>query len=192
MKRARQGVFKGEGILRVVFDPDLGLCVELGDKKVDNEVYGFGPTQDFVRAMEKEISFQIRNMGGLSEHPTLRKVHKRFRRGLKKRNQVSVEPKTSKIVWGSFPEDPYVALEEVGKILGLTESELNFFLALLTKAEDGHLCFHVGNTRLEFSNYSFDEKEVVLEVEVEKEKTTSSVKYRLSAGDNYELKGDTE
>lgn len=66
--------------------------------------------------------------------------------------------------------------------MGLSESQLDFLLALLVKADGGHLCFHVGNAHVEFSNYSFDEKEIVLEVEVEKEKTVSSVKYRLNAG----------
>ena len=82
MCRTRSEQFKEERILSVVFDPDLGLCGWLGDKRIDNEVYGFGPRQDFIRAVSKEMRFQIRNMGGLGEHSTLRRVHRRFRQGL--------------------------------------------------------------------------------------------------------------
>jgi len=85
MCRTRSKEFRTERILSVVLDPG-GLGVELGDEKVDGEVYGYGPTQDFIRAVAKEIRFQIRNtVGGLGEHSTLRRVHKRFRQGLQKR-----------------------------------------------------------------------------------------------------------
>jgi len=87
MFRTRSREFKGEGILRVVFDADLGLCVELGDEKFDDEVYGYGPTQDFIKAVAKEIRFQAGNTGDLGEHPTLRRVHRRFRKGLEKRQR---------------------------------------------------------------------------------------------------------
>jgi len=175
--------FRKERILSVLFEPDLGLCVELGDEEIDNEVYGYGPTQDFIRAVAKEIRFQIRNTGGLGEHSTLRRVHRKFRQGLEKRRQVCScalnESPTTKFASVSLPEDPYLALEEVRKILGLSEKQLDFLLALLWKADDGHLDFHVGNVCVEFFNRSFDEKEIVLDIEVERENTTHSVKYLL-------------
>jgi hypothetical protein len=71
-----------EKILCVVFDPDLGLCVELGDKKIDKEVYGYAPTQDFIRALAKEIEFQIGNTGDVGGDSTLGRVQKRFRKSL--------------------------------------------------------------------------------------------------------------
>jgi len=179
MCRTRSEQFKEEGILSVVFDPDLGLCGWLGDKRIDNEVYGFGPRQDFVRALEGEIRFQIGNMGGLGEHSTLRRVYRRFRQGLEKRCQVFEESPTSKIAWGSFSEDPYVALEEVRKLLGLSENQLDFLLALLGKADDGYLHFHVGNVCVDFFNRSSDEKEMVLEIDVENGNMTHSLKYLL-------------
>ena len=85
MSRTKSKEFKEERILSVVFDKELGLCGWLGDKRIDGEVYGFGPRQDFIRALTKEMKFQIRNMGGLGEHPTLRRVLKRFQQGLEKR-----------------------------------------------------------------------------------------------------------
>jgi len=105
---------------------------------------------------------------------------------------VSNESPISRTGWASFPENPHVALQEVSKILGLSENELDLLLALLGKADDGYLQFHQGNISIDFFNRSLDEKEIILEVEVEKEKTTSSVKYSLSAGDNCGLSGDTE
>jgi len=188
-----------ERILSVVLDPG-GLGVELGDEEVDNEVYGYGPTQDFIRAVAKEIRFQIRNTGGLGEHSTLRRVHRRFQRGLEKRGKVCCgknggkircftrsgdEPKinsespTSRIAGGSFPEDPYVALEEVSRMLGLSESEVRLLLTLLGKADDGYLSFHLGNICIEFINRSFDEKGMILDIDVEKGNMSHSVKYLL-------------
>lgn len=37
MCRIRSEELKNERILSVVFNQDLGLCVELGDEKIDNE-----------------------------------------------------------------------------------------------------------------------------------------------------------
>jgi hypothetical protein len=85
MSRTRSKEFREEEILSVVFDNELGLCGWLGDKRIDNAVYGFGPRQDFIRALENKIKFQIRNMGGLSEHPILRRVVRRFQQGLEKK-----------------------------------------------------------------------------------------------------------
>ena len=84
MCSARSEQFEKERILSVVFDQGLGLCVELGDEKLDEGVYGYGPTQDFIRAVAREISFQIRNTGDIEEHPTLRKVQRRLRQGQEK------------------------------------------------------------------------------------------------------------
>jgi len=69
-------------ILSVVFYSDRGLCVELGAEKLDNDgIYGYSPTEDFVKALEKEIAFQIENaISGRRTHSTLRNVHKRFQR----------------------------------------------------------------------------------------------------------------
>ena len=50
------------------------------------------------------------------------------------------------------------------------------------KTDDGHLSFHVGNVRAEFYvNYSMldDKKGIILEIEVEKERTTHSATYRI-------------
>lgn len=85
MSKIRSKKFREERILSVVFDHELGLCGWLGDMRIDSEVYGFGPRQDFIWALAKEMKFQIRNMGGLGEHPTLRRVLKRFQQGLDKR-----------------------------------------------------------------------------------------------------------
>lgn len=82
MCKTRPEQFVKERIISLMFNPNLGLCVELGDEKIDNEVYGYGPTQDFNKAVGKEIRFQIGNTGKLSGHPTLRSVHKRFQQGL--------------------------------------------------------------------------------------------------------------
>lgn len=95
------------------------------------------------------------------------------------RSEQREEKPMSQIHWASFPEDPYVALEEVRKILGLSENQLNFLLALLAKADDGHLHFHVGNVCIDFFNRSFDEKEIVLDIEVEKGNMARSAKYLL-------------
>lgn len=95
------------------------------------------------------------------------------------RSKQSKEASTCQISWASFPEDPYVALEEVRKMLGLSENQLDFLLALLAKADDGHLHFHVGNVCVDFFNRSFDEKEIVLDIEVEKGNIAHSVKYLL-------------
>jgi len=35
--------------------------------------------------LAKEIRFQIWNSGGIGEHPTLRRVHRRFRQGLERK-----------------------------------------------------------------------------------------------------------
>lgn len=71
--------FEGERILSVVFYPDLGLCIELGDEKIDKEVYGYRATQDFIEAVAKEVGFHIENtILGPEGHPTLRKVQRRF------------------------------------------------------------------------------------------------------------------
>ena len=75
MARAKQ--LKRKRILSLVCDFDLGLCLELGDENVDNEVYGFAPTHDFVKALEREIRFQTGNVGKLDKHPTLRRVIER-------------------------------------------------------------------------------------------------------------------
>lgn len=101
------------------------------------------------------------------------------------REMKSKEASLCRFSWASFPEDPYAALEEVRKMLGLTENELDTLLALLWKADDGHLHFHVGNVCIAFFNRSFDEKEIVFDIEVEKEKIASSVKYKLCAEDGY-------
>jgi len=45
-------------ILNLLFYPDLGLRVELGDEKIDKEVYGYGPTQDFVEVAENKLVFK--------------------------------------------------------------------------------------------------------------------------------------
>ena len=87
MSKARSEEFVEEGILSVVFDRELGLCGWFGDERIDNALYGFGPRQDFLRALEKEMKFHMRNMGGLSEHPILRRVFARFQQGLKKRGE---------------------------------------------------------------------------------------------------------
>ena len=91
----------------------------------------------------------------------------------------SKEPSICQISWASFPEDPYVALEEVRKMLGLSENQLDFLLALLAKADDGHLHFHVGHVCIDFFNRSFDEKEIVLDSEVERGNMARSAKYLL-------------
>jgi len=184
MFRTNSKEFEEEKILSVVFDRDLGLCIELGDEKLDDDgIYGYAPTQVFVEMLKKEIEFHLGNtIGGLSEHPTLRRIHRRFLQGLEKRRQLSNEPPTSKIAWSSFPEDPHVALKEVGKMLGLGEDQLALLLALLARTDDGHLCFHVGNVRAEFFiNYSIldDKKGIVLEIEVERDEVTHSVTYRI-------------
>lgn len=80
-----------EKILCVVFDPDLGLCVELGDKKIDKEVYGYGRTEDFIKALGKEIEFQIGNTGDIGGGSTLRKVQERFRQGLAREGESQKE-----------------------------------------------------------------------------------------------------
>lgn len=69
-------------ILSVVFDPDLGLCVELGDEEVDKEICGYGPKDEFLETVNKEIKFQIGNtIGGCKIHPTLKKVDRRLQKG---------------------------------------------------------------------------------------------------------------
>lgn len=90
MCRTRSEQFKEERILSVMFDRDLGLCIELGDEKIDDDgIYGYAPTQGFIKALKKEIEFHIENtLGILSEHPTRRRVYRRFRQGLEKRHPV--------------------------------------------------------------------------------------------------------
>jgi len=78
----RRSWFKGEKVLSVMVDDDLGVCVEFGDEKVDSETFGFAPTRAFMEALEKEIRFQMRNAGGMGGCPTLRRVYERFRRCL--------------------------------------------------------------------------------------------------------------
>ena len=76
MCKTRSEQSKKEGILSVVLYSDLGLCVELGDEKIDDDgIYGYAPTQGFIKALKKEIEFHVENtIGSLSEHPTLRRV----------------------------------------------------------------------------------------------------------------------
>ena len=75
MCRTRFAQFGKEGILGVVLYSDLGLCVEFEDEKVDDEIYGYAPTQDLIKALKREIEFHIENtISSLSEHPTLRRV----------------------------------------------------------------------------------------------------------------------
>jgi hypothetical protein len=91
MSRKRSMQFEKEVIMKVVFDSDLGLTVELGDENIDNETYGYAPTQDFIGAVENEIRFQIENtIGGLSKNPTLRNAYGRFRKALDEKNQRSL------------------------------------------------------------------------------------------------------
>lgn len=74
-----------EKVISIVFNSDLGLCVELGDREVDGEVYGYGPTQNFILAVIKEIWLHTRNtIGNLDTHPTLKRVHERLQKGVKK------------------------------------------------------------------------------------------------------------
>lgn len=71
-----------EVILSVIYVEDIGsLHVELGDEKLDDRVYGCAPTESFIKALAKEISFHIKDtFGDLIEDPTLVRVHKRFTR----------------------------------------------------------------------------------------------------------------
>lgn len=71
--------------MSVVLNSDLRLCVEFGDIDMDGEVYGYGPTQNFIRAVIKEIWIHTRNtIGNLDTHPTLKIVHERLQEGVKK------------------------------------------------------------------------------------------------------------
>jgi hypothetical protein len=78
--------FKKQNILCVVFDDVLGLCLELGDKEIDNEIYGFSPTQKFRQAITEEVRFHIQNTGDIAKHATLRKVDARLQRARKRDN----------------------------------------------------------------------------------------------------------
>jgi hypothetical protein len=98
MSRTRSKEFREQGILSLVIDKELGLCSWLGDERIDDALYGFGPRQDFIRALEKEMKFQIRNMGSLSEHQILRRVVERFQQGLYERWKDTMRRKLTKIL----------------------------------------------------------------------------------------------
>jgi len=77
----------------------------------------------------------------------------------------------------AFPEDPYVALEEVRKILQLSKNKVSVIFALLRKGCEGFLGFQVGNMIITFTIDSVTEKKIALEIEVRKENMENSVKY---------------
>jgi len=97
----------------------------------------------------------------------------------------------SQVGWVPFPDDPYVALKEVQKMLGLTDLELDVLLALLRRAERGHLSFNIGSINIEFSTGSFEEKEIQLEIEVTKKNISSSARYELKADSEVPHENDT-
>jgi len=201
--------FKEERILSVVFDRDLGLCVEFGDEKIDEDgIYGYAPTQGFIKALKKEIESHVRNtIGGLSEHPTLRRAHRRFRQGLMtsrpvfdessrttkipcetlplgssccapiKRSREFEKPALAKF---SFTDDKYKALEEIREILGFTEEGLRTFFAVLEKADDGYLDFSVGNVIVEFHKVGdLCSGEISMTVKVEQKEVTHTTEYQF-------------
>ena len=79
MCRTRSEQFKEERILSVMFDRDLGLCIELGDEKIDDDgIYGYAPTQGFIKALKKEIVLEVK----VEKEKTVSSVKYRLNAGL--------------------------------------------------------------------------------------------------------------
>jgi hypothetical protein len=85
----------------------------------------------------------------------------------------------------AFHNDPYAALEEVRKIISISQEELDMFLAVLAKSYSSQIDFEVGNVRITFLKPDFysdrDPEDYCLElrVEIKEEKVTHVAMYHL-------------
>ena len=78
-----------------------------------------------------------------------------------------------------FPENRYIALEEVQKLLGLKEIEWYSLFRIFRKADDSCLEFHVGDLTIQFALRSGDEKKVHLSLEFQSDTVGRSITYEF-------------
>lgn len=97
---------------------------------------------------------------------------------VKKSHDDRADAPSTQVGW-AFPKDQYAALEEVRKVLALSQEEMNLFLAILKKSVGAEISFEIGDTSITFGNVEYCD-DLKLIIKVERGNVTSCIEYSLN------------